>query len=340
MVAQRTGSVHANGEFSIGIAPRKLNADSVRISTARYSPEEEWRAAALDMFGAEAVTEMFPAEPPIGSSSVPISEIRSPKGQNGISGNGRRNLRIGCHLLEQHRDRHKIGFATLTLPELTLPDRVAVHLAWGDLVNQFIKFMRRRLKEAGAPQEICYVTEIQTKRLNRDGRAYYHLHFCYPCTRVFDYQWYVPAHEMRVAWKRLVSSVCSSSYDFDASVDCVVVKKSVGAYLGKYLSKGGGNVAQARANGLPVDAIGHWWGWTAPLRKRARRLAIRSNGLVEWLWASLPRLVEIGAVRWLRYIYIDTNLSGPRCVGVCGCLDIRFYDELYRIYRNSGRTIP
>lgn len=332
MIPKFFGSVFSNGEFSIGSIPSKLRHDDIAVSKDRYSKEQEWRSLALREHGLDSCREALGGESPLGLSSLPISHTRAPKGLKGISSNGQRNLRVGGYELQQVRSHHRVGFGTLTVPPLSDEDYVAVHENWPHIVRTFIQWLKRRLASKGVIQYILYVSEIQTKREKKHGKSYLHLHFCYPASRKFDYRWYVPASDMRVAWKRAVSSFAATELDFSASIDCVVVKKSVGRYLGKYLTKGVSDIQAAIGNGLPVAAVGHWWGWSSALRDRVRSGTLRAADLVEWLWRNLDRLRESGCIQWLKFVYIETAMTGQRCVGCCGQLTSQGKKVLYCIY--------
>lgn len=320
MVATTNGTVYCNGEFTIGALARRLQKKDLLPVNVRQSADAEWALAAVRMHGVQAALEHCEDKTPLGLSSVTISDNRSPKGLKGLTSKARRSIRCGAYRLEKRRNRHRIGFATTTLPPLTKSDYISVHKNWGAIVNRFVKWFKRRLNQACVPDHLVYVTEIQAKRHEQTKNPYLHLHLCYLACRKSDYRWYVPAHEMRVGWARAVSAFCAEQYDFNASVDAVVVKKSVARYLAKYLTKGASSIERALKDGLPVEALGHWWGWTAGLRHECRSRELRAAQLVEWLWRNIDNLRAGGAIAYVHFIYIDTPGYGRRCIGCAGGL--------------------
>lgn len=320
MVTGISGTVYCNREFSLGVLARRLPSSEFIPSGHEPSPEEEWRSRMLRQHGLEASLGLLEGEAPLGLSSDLILDTRSKKGLKGLTSKARRDIRCGAFRLERRRNRYRVGFGTCTLPELSDEDYLSVHSNWGVIVNRFIKWCKRGLNRACVPDHMVYVTEIQGKRHEKTGRAYLHLHFVYLCCRRTDYTWFLPASDMRVAWNRAVSAFCSERSDFDASVDCVVVKKSVARYLAKYLGKGPESIDRAVKDGLPVEALGHWWGWTAGLRRECRCRELRADGLAEWMWRNVAALKEAGVVAYLHYVYISTPGYGDRCIGCTGLL--------------------
>lgn len=285
---------------------------------------------ALKVHGFEALSAALPEGGALGLSSVPIRPTRAKKGLKGISSYGRRMIRNACHLLEQEFGHGRVGFGTLTLPDLSSEDYQNVVGNWPKLVKNFTKWLKRRLTFKGVTPMIGSVTEIQEKRYERTGKAYPHLHFVYPCRPRASCQWYVSASEIRVEWKRLVSALCASDYAFDAACDCTVIKKSVGAYLSKYLSKGTIGLEEMLSNGLPESAISHWWGITKEVRSRIRAGTLRAAELAQWMWGAIPHLRAAGGIIYLTWVYVETRLQGERCVGASGLLHKEIVKMLHR----------
>ena len=301
--------------------PRKLKPRDILPVKGSTSDQQEEAVYGLRTFGLEPALAVREGEAPLGSSSVPISRTRSRKGLKGITTHGKRMVRNGCHILEEVFGRGRCGFGTFTLPDLNLPDYAAVCTQWSDIVNRFTQEVKRTLATRTEKTYIVFVTEFQEKRFEKEKRAYPHLHICYPARPQRDYNWYISASEFRAMWKQAVERCCLSSYCFDASVDCVVVKKSVGAYLSKYLTKGAGDIARYLETGLPFGCLGHWWGLTGELRSAIKEGTRSSPAIAGHLWREIRAIAEGGHVKWLKYITIETHLTGERIVGMCGCLD-------------------
>jgi len=332
IMTQYSCKVYPNGEFTIGACPRRLEHSDIAVSRDRYSQDEQWMTKALRSHGIEALLQAFPEGDGLSLSSVPIPPTRKHKGLKGMSSYGRRMIRNTCWLLEKEHGRGRVGFGTLTLPELSEEDYRNVCENWPKLIKNFVKWVKRRLTARSVTPIVGYVTEIQSKRYEKTGRAYPHLHFVYPCRPHASYKWYLSASEIRVAWERQVSAFLSQQYAFNASVNCVVIKKSVGAYLAKYLTKGGDGIQKWLSDGLPEAVISHWWGVTKPARDRIRAGTLRANELAEWLWGAVSYLRESGAIIYLTWVYIPTRLQGERCVGACGLL----HEEIVKMLHTGG----
>lgn len=331
-----SGRVYPNGEFTVGVAPRKLRPQDILPVNSVSSSDVDARVELLHEFGPELAQQVLSPGSPLGLSNVPISATRAKKGLKGMTSYGRRMVRNACYLLEERYGSGRCGFGTFTLPSLIFPDWAAVCHDWAKLVNNFIKRVKRRLATRTENPYICYVTEFQTKRYEKEGRAYPHLHICYPARPEFNYNWYISASELRDIWREVIQSRCLCRYDFAASVDCVVVKKSIGAYLSKYLSKGAGDVARFIQAGLPLGCVGHWWGVSGAVRAAIKARTRTSPAIARHLWGAAAGLRERGVIKWLYYISIQTNLTGQRIIGMCGLLDspyIKWLNKTYPIVR-------
>ena len=331
-----SGTVYPNGEFTIGHSANRLERDDVAVSRQKYSDDEEFMTKALAVHGYEALAIAFGGEAPLGLSSVPISHKRAQKGLKGLTSQAGRKIRNAAFILEEKFGRRRCGFGTVTLPELTPEDYINVHSNWGNIVRTYMQWVQRRLVASGVAPYTFHVSEIQVKRHEQSGTPYLHLHYCYPARPKSNYKWYLPASEARVAWERAVSAFCTSSYDFAASVDSVVVKAPLGRYLAKYLSKGADSIERALRDGLPTGAVGHWWGWSREARSSVSSRTIRATGLVERIWTRLDEWVIRGWVTSVYFIYIPTRSSGDRCIGMCGVLAKKAMDMISSTYGTSN----
>lgn len=339
MVAKFSGRVYPNGEFTVGVVPRQLKPSDILPVKSTEDPHVTEVTEALKDFGLDGALWAYGTGEDLGSSSVPILDIRAPKGLKGISSHGRRMIRNGCWMLEREFGKGRCGFGTLTLPDLTDEDYINVCKHWGEIVNRFSKWAQRRLKARGVKKYIVYVTEFQEKRYVKTRKAYPHLHLCYPARPERNYRWYLPASDIRRAWQRVVESHCVQHYNFGASVDCVVVKKSLGAYLSKYLSKGAGDIPRYLASGLPVECLGHWWGNSGELRKAIKAETRSSPAIARHIWENATELAAAGGIKWCRYITIETNLTGERIIGLCGGLAEETKLMLYCLYPKQKGNI-
>lgn len=185
-------------------------------------------------------------------------------GTKGITTKGKRLVSNASKILEAKYGVKNIGFCTLTLPKLTKQQLKTLNAKWADVVDRYFKELSRVVqRKTNKPLEYVAVFEIQEKRFKATGQSYPHIHYVYPCRFKSKRDWLVSANQKREIWARILTNFfnlhnlpLSKKESFKASVDCQVVKKSVGGYLSKYLSKGGEMLEEIqKTNVLPKQ----WW---------------------------------------------------------------------------------
>jgi hypothetical protein len=123
------------------------------------------------------------------------------------------------------------------------------------LTRQFIQEFSREIKRSGNKASWVGCTEIQEKRFKKHGEVAPHLHIVYHAHNG-DYQWFITADKIRAIWKRILENKIGEWFEQDvevdtkAAIDTKTVRKDAGAYLGKYLSKGGKVVKEMVDKGL------------------------------------------------------------------------------------------
>ena len=175
--------------------------------------------------------------------------------------------------MEREVGRKRLTFLTLTLPDISEQESKDVGRNWSSIVRVFVQKLRRHLTAVGLPSEVLGVTEIQPRRTNRDGVLGLHLHLVF-AGRKDRSGWLCSPTLVRTMWQTTILPYlheASSAYDWRAVENMQQVRKSAADYLGKYISKGVGDLKKA-AERFGEDSIPSSW-YTITETLRARTLA-------------------------------------------------------------------
>ena len=241
-----------------------------------------------------------PVEPaePLGSAVA-----RNPKrcstrnGERGITQYGRRRVREGCALLEEHR-------ACLAFWTVTLPTEALLHLnetdRWPMFQDRIRKELARRLQLAGLVPEIVGVVEIQEKRTRRTGVCGTHLHICYRAKRTRWNCWAIDPASLDWIILAALQTCGMDRCDVSTAGKVQPIRKSVGRYMAKYMTKGSclAAVCPRQKNLVPRQ----WWFMTAPLASRVAAATLEMPwDFCSWLGSSREALEEAGLLTYGRY---------------------------------------
>lgn len=243
--------IFPNGDFTVGYSKPKSKRDGkIRLDDAHY----EQCLDAQDDHIRWRMEETLRERRDRNTYQPPNREkiVRARKGLKGIQGEAKRKLRSGCYLLAERYGNNRIGFLTLTLPSADwLTDIWALNFS--ELVRQVIQEIRRELRRRGAPDSVVGAIELQMERFEEYGQVAPHLHLVYVArANPRKPSWYISAKTFRKIWKRVLIAVARPEcpdidelkrhIEWDAAVDCAMIRKSAESYLSKYLSKGGGDI--------------------------------------------------------------------------------------------------
>lgn len=270
MIREFCGRVWENGEFGIAVSKKMVvEPVSERVVSPAQAEHEQWVADLLDVHGAEEVLKYYGFDP-LGFSPLPNSHNNSLRGLKGITSHGKRLVRNACRRLEVEVGKEFLSFLTVTVPDVGYLESIAISQGWAEVVRVFLQRLKRALVKAGLPGEIVGVTEIQEKRVKRDGILALHLHLMF-VGRSRGQKWALTPSDVRSAWSSALAPYLDepvSSYCWDAVENIQRVLKSCEGYLGKYMSKGASTVDAA------IDEFGEeamprsWYACTNSLRKR------------------------------------------------------------------------
>lgn len=302
-----------NGDFTIGYsAPKSKRDGKVGLDDEHYENELRRQDESVRWQLEDTLSERWKNN----HYQPKAREIkpRARKGLKGIKGEARRKIRSGCYLLQQRYGKDRLGFLTLTLPNADW--LVAIWAQnFDEITRQFVQEMRRELRRKNAPDNLVGAIEIQEKRFAQYGDIAPHLHIAYVAkTKPRKGSFYIQAAKFRKIWKRILSGIAkkycdnfeelSKEIEWNAAINCSVIKRNVEAYMSKYLSKGHKNLEEIVETGRESEIPRAWYTITRQLLRAimaciitlppdlieliiscidAKDAFIRSHGLIAWM---------------------------------------------------------
>lgn len=286
------GAIYPNGEFTIGYdvasyaAEKRDSREYERIHALQSHElrDEEGKVCMrlpLDVAQVYCPSEVQGQEErlALGLSTLRNSRKRGRYGLKGISGEAKRKIKSTAWLMEQRYGRRRLSFCTITIPPLSEGQRRWLHEHWNIFTNRIIEEIKRELKRNGSPTHVLAVTEIQSARFERYRELYLHLHLVWVGIGGRNRGYAVQAGWVRAKVSNCLKCILDEYEDVggcgvgedgintNAAVDIQRVRKSVGAYLGKYLSKGshirGGGLSESDKESFPRQ----WWYSTRTLKR-------------------------------------------------------------------------
>jgi hypothetical protein len=234
----------------------------------------------------------------LGSSVARNSHKPVRNGFKGLSGTGRKNVDGSLRLLQERRSL--LSFWTVTLPSEVLR-AIAGLDCWGRFVDRLLQLLRRHLERALGVAIYVGVAELQEKRTVREGMPCPHLHLVFQGRSHSKAPWTVSRESldaMIATAVRYVGIEYAGSYASAGNVQ--QIRKSVRAYLGKYMTKGSSDARPWK--GTPWEGLipRQWWTWSDACRAMVLRCTLDlPTGLLAWAWRNRDELLE----RSLVYIH-------------------------------------
>lgn len=281
--------------------------------------DESFRVRLARQHGTDVLRKCLEGEARPGSSNASNSrknrKTLAKRGSKGLTSHGKALIMNACGYLSWRFHRRSLSFATVTLPAMNKEQWLASVEGWSAIVKNFVESLRRKLSGQNLPDWIVGAFETQQLRGAIEGRPVLHFHFIF-VGRVLRGAWRVSRTEIRALWRRAVLSRIPSLSDssFSATENVQGIKRSVAAYLSKYISKGDKSVADVAA--IPsTGLIASWYTCSLPLR----RVVSRSTRSGRFIGAFLSRLCEED---WLykRAVKVQSGAGHPIIVGYFGQL--------------------
>lgn len=204
-----------------------------------------------------------PTAQELGLSLAPNSERPSRYGLSGMPGPGRKNVWRALALLEEMRPL--LSFWTISLPSESLNDlaRLGTLPAFQDRLRRELS---RLLRGAGLPDLVVGVAELQPKRSRAEGRPCPHWHVVFQGRRDRQSPWALSREQLDGVIAAALATAGVPVPDLRCAGNVQQVKKSVRAYLSKYMTKGSGDCAQWVGGDHEALIPHQWWFWTKRLR--------------------------------------------------------------------------
>jgi len=243
------------------LCPRLRTTYSPRASWTEWKGFGESRGPSMPEWA--RVWEPGPTAQALGLSLAPNSKRPDRYGLNGLPAAGRKSVWRALALLEEMRPL--LSFWTISLPTEALTDlaRAGSLPAFQDRVR---KELARLLRAAGLPALVVGVAELQPKRSRAEGRPCPHWHIVFQGRKDRGSRWALSREQLDGVIAAGLTTAGVSAPDLRSAGNVQQVKRSVRAYLSKYMTKGSGDCA-AWVGSSHENLIPHqWWFWTAQLR--------------------------------------------------------------------------
>lgn len=236
-------------------------------------------------------------------------------GLNGLPAAGRKQVWRALALLEEIRPL--LSFWTISLPSesLTALAQAGTLPAFQDRVR---KELVRLLRAAGLPALVVGVAELQPRRSRAEGRPCPHWHIVFQGRRDRRSPWALSRAQLDGVIAAALASAGARGPDLRSAGNVQQVKRSVRAYLSKYMTKGSGDCAAWKGTEHEALIPHQWWFWSRPLRAwvlqhvfpvlfeflawvHAHRKPLEDRGLARFRQLDLsdPRAPVTWEVNWL-----------------------------------------
>lgn len=229
---------------------------------------------------------------------------RGPYGASGLSGNGRREIWRSLKLLEDVRST--LFFWTITLPTEALAG-IAAGRGWAAFQDRVRHELVRLLTDRLGVAMVIGVAEVQPKRLRNAGVYAPHLHVAFVGRRKGWVRWAFNHDDLDGIIERAAEACGAPPFRAKAAGQVEPIRKSVAAYMAKYMTKGSQG-SERPSNGLGLHAAvangenplrpRQWWFRSSSLlawvRQHVFPLALP---FVAWVHENRRHLEELGLIR-------------------------------------------
>jgi len=300
------------------LCPRLRTTYSPRASWVEWKGFGESRAPSMPEWA--RVWDPGPPAGALGLSLAPNSERPDRYGLNGLPAAGRKSVWRALALLEEMRPL--LSFWTISLPSesLTALDQLGTLPAFQDRVR---RELARQLRAAGLPALIVGVAELQPKRSRVEGRPCPHWHIVFQGRKNRGSRWALSRELLDGVIAAALASAGVRAPDLRSAGNVQQVKRSVRAYLSKYMTKGCGDCA-AWVGSSHENLIPHqWWFWTAPLRAWVlQHIFPIAFPFLAWVHEHRQQLEPLGLARFRRLELSDPAAPITYEVNWLGCAEL------------------
>lgn len=282
-----SGTLWPHGEFSYGYARSEGDGGNWHENVMQVSEEtvERYCDGSGAAFAVDAHLEAQELRlwfdggkaegPPLNLSDPANSNKRPRRGKKGITGFGQQMVKACGFLMEERWPRHRKTLGTITLPEMSPEARAAVVANWPALTRELLQWVNRKLRRQGLPLVACSVTEIQPRRLQRQGEGYLHWHVLWLNHPGRGGNWAISPNDLRSWLSKLLQRKIEGYQGGHVNVNVKAVRGRVAAYLAKYMSKGRQAVAEAMEDWGEDNCPRTWWNMTKDARQMINAATLR-----------------------------------------------------------------
>ncbi len=241
------------------------------------------------------------------------------KGLKGITSLGKRRVRNAAYMLTRENGKHRLTFATVTLPNLNKAQMSRVHKDWHLCIDFYRREVGRVLRRAGLPGEIVGVSEVQEKRYAASALPVLHAHFVF-CGAPRNGGWVLNPARHDYIWRKSIEHVLGEPIgNIPAACQLKSVTASAEAYLGKYISKGVAAVAPAIRQGFGDWLPKQWWNCSRSLVRRMEASIARFENGAGWL-VNRGKAVDSDLFLFFSPVEIEGENEENICMGYFGRL--------------------
>ncbi len=294
----------------VELCPRLRSTYSPRLSWT--DPEGPGGARAGGTPAWARVWDYGPTAEALGLSLAPNSNRPSRYGLSGLPAAGRRQVWRALALLEEMRPL--LSFWTVSLPTAALLD-LNERDTWALFQDRVRKLLARKLRGAGLPDLVVGVVELQPRRSRATGIPCPHLHVVFQGRKSRGAHWALSPGDLDGV---IAAGLATAGVALPAGIDGEAflksagnvqqVRKSVQAYLSKYMTKGGNDTAPHVGGSAENLLPRQWWFWTRALRSWVLEHVFPvAFPFLCWVHARREELQELGLIR-LRVL----DLPDPR----------------------------
>ena len=243
----------------------------------------------------------------------------------GLTSYMRKLLRSAGEVLERQHGKYNLAFLTVTMPFSKPLEVKRFLIEWPEMQRRLVQEITRQLQRSGLSPEICWVTELQSKRGRAQGFPCPHMHLLV-AGRANGGRWALSYDWLKTAWYRIVKDCTGQDFDPVAATRIEAVRKSCAAYMTKYVTK-------AKASEARV-----WEGteWEVYLPKRWGRV---TNTLRKDVLQAIEMLTGEGGLSFsqdLQLIQAQGQVQIVFAAYGCSCgfiLDKATFNDAWQYYR-------
>jgi len=285
----------------ISLCPRLKTTYSPRVTWAEWKGFGPDRRPSMPEWA--RVWDYGPPAAALGSSLAPNSNRPPRYGLKGLPSAGRKQVWRALALLEE--DRRLLSFWTVSLPTTALLDLCRLD-SWPVFQDRVRKELGRKLRAAGLPVRLVGVVELQPRRSRAAGFPCPHLHVVFQGRKSPGVHWALSPADLdevirgalATAGARVPDEIEGQGF-LKSAGNVQQVKKSVRAYLSKYMTKGSGDTARWIGHQAEALLPRQWWFWSRPLRDWViAHVFPIALPFMQWVHAHREGLEQMGLARF------------------------------------------